>query len=144
MKLRYLPVLWGLCYISWAHAEIYKRVDAQGHVTYSSVPLKGAKKLHLEPLPTMPPPRHKNVEAADFPRVDSETQKERDNTRKQILEDELVAEQKALAEARVNLLEGAGTDAGKNATQNAARQDQVLMHEKNIEALKTEIANSNK
>jgi len=54
MKLSYFLVLWSLCYSSWAQAEIYKRVDADGHVTYSSTPLKGGKKLHLAPLPTVP------------------------------------------------------------------------------------------
>lgn len=146
MKLRYLLwVLSGLCCAGWAQAEIYKRVDAEGHVTYSSVPIKGAKKLHLAPLPTMPPPAHmRNKEtAADFPRVDSATQKERDNTRKQILEEELAAEEKALAEARADALES-GTIADGKVSRNTAGQERVQMHEKNIEALKTELAHQNK
>ena len=54
MKLLHLIVLCcSASYAIVAHAEIYKRVDADGHVTYSSTPLKGGKKLHLEPLPTM-------------------------------------------------------------------------------------------
>lgn len=158
MKPRYFFLLWSLCYIGWAQAEIYKRVDADGHVTYSSIPLKGSKKLRLEPLPTIsPPPRARNEESADFPRVDSATQKGRDNTSKQILEDELATEEKALAEAQKNLQDGADnpeiyTDKDGKVYQNLAKQEakmsalqkQVQMHEKNIVALKTELSNRNK
>ncbi|TAJ76427.1 MAG: DUF4124 domain-containing protein [Gallionellaceae bacterium] len=159
MKLRYLLVLWSLCCANWAQAEIYKRIDADGHVTYSSTPLKGAKKLHLEPLPTLPPPPRTrgNEGAADFPRVNSATQKDRDNTRRQILEDELATEEKALAEARRDWQDGAEnpeTYTGKDGKvyRNVAKQDekmgglqeQVQMHEKNIEALKTELSKRNK
>jgi hypothetical protein len=109
MKLRSLLLLCGLCQAGWVHAEIYKRIDANGHVTYSSEPIKGSKKLQLAPLPTMPPPpRLREQEgAADFPRVDSVTQKGRDNASRQILEDELASEERALAEARANLQTGA-------------------------------------
>lgn len=158
MKLPYFLVLSSLCYIGLAQAEIYKRVDADGHVTYSSVPLKGAKKLHLEPLPTMPAPRARSKEAsADFPRVDSATQKGRDNNSRQILVDELASEEKALAEARKNLQEGAEnpeTTSGQDGKPylNVAKQEekmsallkQVQIHEKNISALKTELSNRNK
>jgi hypothetical protein len=156
MKLRYFLVLSSLCHIGAAQAEIYKRVDADGHVTYSSTPLKGAKKLHLEPLPTLPspPPRARNSEgSSDFPRVDAATQKGRDNTRRQILEDELATEEKALADARRSLQEGMEnpetyTDKNGKTYRNTVKQDekiaslqeQVQMHEKNIEALKTELS----
>src|SRR3989338_5283898 len=74
-----------------AQAEIYKAVDADGHVTYSSTPIKGGKKIILEPLPTMMPPGRSRSAASpeDFPRVDGETQRGRDDTRRKILEDEL-------------------------------------------------------
>ncbi len=160
MKPRYFFVLCCLFHMGWAHAEIYKRVDADGHVTYSSTPLKGAKKLNLEPLQTMPSPpspvsqrTRSNEGAADFPRVDSATQKSRDHTRKQILEDELATEVKALADARKKLQEGAEnpetyTDkngkvyrhAAKQEEKMTALQEQVQMHEKNIAALKTELS----
>ncbi|KAF0205566.1 MAG: hypothetical protein FD173_907 [Gallionellaceae bacterium] len=160
MKLRYILVLWSLCHIGWAQAEIYKRIDADGHVTYSSTPLKGAKKLHLEPLSTMPPPpprARSNEDSSDFPRVDSATQKGRDNSSRQILEDELATEEKALAEARKNLQKGSEspenyTDKDGKIYVNLAKQEekmnalqkQVQVHEKNISALKTELSNRNK
>src|SRR3989304_948081 len=109
MKPGYLLAMLCLCPL-WAHAEIYKAVDDDGHVTYSSTPIKGGKKIILEPLPTMVPPARPRSAASpeDFPRVDGETQKGRDDTRRKILEDELSAENKLLEEARKHLKEGAG------------------------------------
>ena len=153
MKLRYFLAILGLFYIQWVQADIYKRVDADGHVTYSNTPLKGAKKLHLVPLPTLPG----SGVAAEFPRVDSATQKNRDNTRRQILEDELAGEEKALAGAKSNLQAGTETpetytDKDGKVYRNVVKQDekmkslqeQVQLHEKNIAALKIELSKSNK
>lgn len=156
--LRFFLVLCSLCHFGNAHAEIYKRVDADGHVTYSSTPMKGSHILQLKPLPTLPPPPHarrQQESAADFPRVDSATQKSRDHTRRQILEDELASEEKALTEARKKLQEGAENpevyqskdgktyrNAARQEEKMAGLQDQVQVHEKNIAALKTELSNS--
>ncbi len=154
MKLRYLFVLCcSAAFAIEAHAEIYKRVDEEGHVTYSSTPIKGGKKLHLEPLPTMAPPA-KPRNAEGFPKVDSETQSRRDDTRRKILEDELATEQKALEEARRKLQEAQDSpQVYKNASgqtfRNVAKyeenvnaaQEEVNAHEKNVQALKTELSN---
>jgi len=155
MKPHYLFVVFCLCQINLAQAEIYKRVDANGHVTYSSEPIKGGKKLELKPLPTMPgmrSSRHGTPE--DFPRVDSQTQKSRDATRRIILQDELASEEKLLDSAREDLrtLENnpapvVGPDGVpfrnsiKYTEKLKAAQDQVASHEQNIKALKTEISN---
>ncbi|MBI3480187.1 MAG: DUF4124 domain-containing protein [Nitrosomonadales bacterium] len=135
-----------------AHAEIYKSVDENGHVTYSSKPLKGGKKLNLEPLPTMMPPA-KVPASSGFPKVDNETQKNRDEARRKILKDELDAEEKQLAEANQNLKEGESnpevyTGADGKTFRNVAKyeekikalQEQVDLHQNNIEALKTELS----
>jgi small-conductance mechanosensitive channel len=146
MKLRYFLAIWVLFYLNSAHAAIYKLVDADGHVTYSSTPLKGSKKLHLAPLPTVHAPARSKDSAADFPKVDSVTQKNRDNTRKQILEGELASEEKALAEARNNLQAGTENldiNSDKDGKMSAL-QEQVQLHEKNIAALKTELSKINK
>jgi len=154
MKLIHLIVLCcSASYAIVAHAEIYKRVDADGHVTYSSIPLKGAKKLHLEPLPTMDAPaKARNGENSDF-RVNSETQSRRDIARRKILEDELATEQKALEDAQAKLKDAqANPEMSKNALgqifQNVAGneeklnalQDDVSSHQKNIDALNTELS----
>ena len=136
-------------------AEIYKAIDADGHVTYSSAPIKGGKKIILEPLPTMVPPAraHSAASPEGFPRVDGETQKGRDDTRRKILQDELSTEDKLLEEAKHSLKEGVenpevyrGQD-GKT-YRNVAKyeekvktlSDQVDLHQKNIDALKTELS----
>jgi hypothetical protein len=155
MKLGYwVAVLCILLYI-WpigAQAEIYKAVDQDGHVTYSSSPIKGGKKLILEPLPTMMPPG--KVPASEgFPKVDNETQRGRDDTRRKILQDELNAEKKLLEEAQQNLTEGEANPEvfkGKDGRtyRNVAKynekikplQEQVDLHQQNIEALKTELS----
>lgn len=142
-----------------AQAEIYKRVDKNGNVTYSSAPLKGAKKLELEPLPTMaaqpiPPKSRRNSETPSEFRVNSETQTRRDDTRRKILEDELATEERSLEEARAKLKDAEDnpevfkTSTGqtfRNVAKyeekvNAAQED-VKSHENNIKALKTEISN---
>jgi two-component system nitrogen regulation sensor histidine kinase GlnL len=97
MKLGYLFAALCICPI-WAQAEIYKAVDQDGHVTYSSTPLKGGKKIILEPLPTMMPPKMHTFDG--FPKVDNQTQRGRDDTRRKILQDELSAEEKLLEEAQ--------------------------------------------
>lgn len=136
-------------------AEIYKAVDADGHVTYSSAPIKGGKKIILEPLPTMAPPTRARSAASPegFPRVDGETQKGRDDTRRKILQDELSTEEKFLEEAKRSLKEGEespevyrGQDGktyrnvAKYEEKVKALSEQVDLHQKNIDALKTELS----
>lgn len=60
----------------------------------------------------------------DFPRVNSETQKERDGGRRTILEQELASEQRNLDEAK-----------------KASNTNKAQLHERNIAALQKEIAN---
>lgn len=154
MKPGHLLAMLCLCPVL-AQAEIYKAVDADGHVTYSSTPIKGGKKIILEPLPTMVPPAHVDSTASPegFPRVDGETQRGRDDTRRKILQDELSTEEKLLEEARQNLKAGEenpevfrGQD-GKTYRNVAKYKEkikalnyQVELHQRNIEALNTELS----
>lgn len=157
MKLRYLLAVLCASPVP-VQADIYKAVDADGHVTYSSTPIKGGKKIILEPLPTMAPPsssgRSRSEEpAGDFPRVDSATQRNRDDTRRRILEEELATEQKLLEEARQKLQLAEDTPqvyrgkdgkiyraVAKYEENVKAAQEEVSVHEKNIDALKTELS----
>lgn len=138
-----------------AQAEIYKSVDADGHVTYSSTPIKGGKKIILEPLPTMVPPTRARSAASPegFPKVDGTTQKGRDDTRRKILQDELGSEQKLLEESMQRLKEGEANPEvykgqGGKTYRNVAKyeekikilNEQVDLHQRNIEALKTELS----
>lgn len=151
-----MPVIL-LCagHIGWAQAEIYKYIDADGHVTYSSTPMRGSKKLNLEPLTTSSSPAsaRNNASPSDFPRVDSQTQKSRDSTRRKILGDELAIEEKLLTEASQNLKDGEenpevyrGKDGKTYRTTKYVEKisdlrKEVTLHEKNIDALKSELAN---
>jgi Domain of unknown function (DUF4124) len=153
MKPYHLFILLCLSHAGWAQAEIYKRVDAQGHVTYSSEPIKGGKRLDLKPLPTMTGARSRST-PEDFPKVDTQTQKSRDATRRIILEDELATEEKLLTAARENLrniesnpetqVDAAGIpfrQTPKYIEKIKAAQETVASHEQNIKALRTEISN---
>ncbi|MDP2758959.1 MAG: DUF4124 domain-containing protein [Sideroxyarcus sp.] len=152
-----LSILCGaLAFGGIAHAEIYKHVGKDGRVTYSSEPVKGARKLQLEPLNTVPAPKanSKPESSAGFARVDRETQTRRDDRRRNILEDELASEQTALAAAREKLKmaqdtpEVYRTESGQ-IFRNVAKHDEnvrlaeevVKTHEGNIKALQTELAN---
>ncbi len=145
-----------------AVADIYKYVDENGRVTYSNVPMKGAKKLDLEPLTSvpMPKPRPKangnggaavseGAVSAEFPRVDADTQKKRDLTRRGILEDELRSEEKAVADARRAYEEGGQTlkvgeesrSAPKYVERMGKLKDALTTRENNVQALRKELAN---
>ncbi len=154
MKLRYALAVLCIC-PCLVQAEIYKATDANGHVTYSSTPIKGGKKIILEPLPTMVPPARARSAASPegFPRVDGETQKNRDDTRYLILQNELSEEERLLEEARQNLQAAEqnpevfrGQDGKSYRNVDKFEQkikplaDQVELHQRNVEALKTELS----
>ncbi len=131
MKSRLAIAILGLTAFA-SHADIYKSVDEDGHVTYSNIPAKGAKKLNIEPLTTLPKP---HADSSGL-KVDSQTQKMRDETRYRILSEELASEEGRLQESRQSYL-GSGMDEAK-----ARRaQEDIALHERNIEALKREISN---
>ncbi|HEY5761669.1 MAG TPA: DUF4124 domain-containing protein [Rhodocyclaceae bacterium] len=90
-----------------AFADMYKCVDADGHVTYSNSSSKGCRKIVIQPAVSAPAPVARPAPAAreGFPRVDEATQRARDDMRRGILEDELEGEARALAEAREKLAE---------------------------------------
>ena len=149
LKGRWLVIVLSLGLAGPVHGEIYKHVDANGRVTYSNMPMKGATKLNLDPLSTVPAgrPKTSTPSPAGFPKVDNETQKKRDDTRRKILEDELATEEKSLADARKNLADGEQTRLGsernyqKYLDRIQALKDEVSLHERNVNALKKELGN---
>lgn len=164
MKNLFLVFVCCLGMNSVANAEIYKKIDANGHVTYSNMPSKGATKLDLEPVPPSSsnqgagnrPGRTKSASPADFPRVDRQTQKARDDKRKQILQEELETEKKALEEARKAYAEGESVPevyrgANGKTFRNVAKfeekmqrlQADVDAHEKNVQLLQKELDSLN-
>jgi multidrug resistance efflux pump len=132
--------------VAHAKADIYKKVDEDGRVTYSNVPSKGAQKLNLEPLNTVPSSKPSTQPPGNFPKVDAETQKSRDNVRRQILENEMAQEMTQLDDAKKALAEAEATRLGseRNYQRYLDRiqplKEAVAEHQKNVDALKEELA----
>lgn len=141
-----------------AQAEIYKRVDENGHVTYSNVPLKGATKLNLDPNPSKSSSSNntnvKTPTPSSFPKVDNKTQSQRDDKRREILLSELDAERKALeaakkafeeGESNPEVFVGAGGKRFRNVPKFEEKMERLQVdvdtHKRNIELLEKELAN---
>lgn len=152
-----------LAFSSQALAEIYKRVDADGRVTYSNIKSKGATRLELDPDANIISNERARASGSnsankrtstpeDFPRVDRNTQNQRDDKRKDILLNELAAEKAALEQAKIAYAEGESKpEVYKNASGATFRnvpkfeekmkrlQADVDSHQKNIELLQKEL-----
>jgi len=83
---------------------------------------------------------------AGFPKIDSGTQKSRDDLRRRVLQDELASEEKLLADARKAWGDGAPpplpeerANAQAYAERIARLRQSVQLHERNIDALKREM-----
>ncbi len=132
-----------------ARADIFKCTDSDGHITYSNVATKNCKTLTLDPIPSAPAAKStsKSPSPANFPKVDETTQKARDTDRRRILENELATEQKSLDEAKKQLAEQEEIRTGdeRNYQKVLDRlqpfKDRVALHERNIAAIRKEIAN---
>lgn len=132
-------------------ATIYKHVDKDGHVTFTNVPMRGARAVLVTPAadeaaspptPRASKPRPASAAApAHIPSVDSGTQRQRDAGRRRILQTELDNEQRALGEARQSL-QDAGKKAGATPAQLQRLRDAVTDRERNIAALKQELGNA--
>jgi hypothetical protein len=136
-----------------AHAEICKYSDPDGNVHYSNLPPEKAwKKLSCTVGDDATPVRRPGAGTSTptppgFPRVNSETQRGRDDVRRKVLGEELATEEKLLAEARTVYADGAPVplpeekaDAEKYRVRIGKLRQAVNVHEKNVEALKKEIA----
>jgi len=143
----------ALAFAPAARADICKYQDAEGNVHYSNVPPeKGWRRLSCTSGEGSSSPRpaasgRAASSPAGFPRVDAETQKGRDDVRRKVLAEELAAEEKLLAESRAAYAGGAPVplpeeraDAERYRQRIARLRQSVALHEKNIEALKKELA----
>lgn len=120
----------------WRGGELYRCATQSGAFSYFNVPGSNGEQL----APRAPTP-------AGFPRVDPETQKGRDGVRRKVLADELATEEKLLAETRVAYADGAPAplpeeraDTEKYRTRISRLRQSMTVHERNIEALKKELA----
>ncbi|HKB82711.1 MAG TPA: DUF4124 domain-containing protein [Burkholderiales bacterium] len=154
MRSRRLAVFLALLLAqSLAWAETCKYLDSEGRVIYSNTPSnppKGATKVKCFEDPShrpAPASAAKPDAKSTPPRVSEDTQKTRDDERRRILEQELVDETKQLAQAKEEL---AAQEAVRNGNErNYERflervqpfRDAVATHERNMEAIRREIAN---
>jgi hypothetical protein len=154
-----LSVLLALAVAGAAHGQgvIYKCQPPGGSVEFTDIN-RGSycKPMDLPGMTVPAPPRRatpspRNAQPAPspdgFPRVDSAEQKARDNDRRAILEEELKNEQQKLAELRREYNNGEPERRGdernyaKYQERVATLRDSISRSEKNIDALKREIAN---
>ena len=144
------PLACALATPAWA--DTFKCVDVNGRATYTNMKEETKGKncsvvmREISVVPSVPPART-GTSPAGFPKVDPATQKSRDDGRRRILEDELAGEDKALAQAKAELTEQEGIRTGdeKNYQRVLDRlqkyKDEVERHQKNVDALKRELAN---
>jgi hypothetical protein len=143
----------------WVHAQgvIYKCMLPNGSIEYTDVNRGSYCKSMDLPGTVVPAPARRQVPVmrpslptiapGDFPRVDGAEQRARDADRRGILEDELKNESQKLAELRKQFNNGEPERRGdernyaKYQERVAALRDSISRSEKNVDALKREIAN---
>ncbi len=138
-----------------AGADVFKCVDGEGHVTYTNdkSSARGCKLLSSDvPVSSVPgagvaPPKPAGpASSGGFPSVSGDQQKARDSERRRILEAELDTEMKSLDAARKALSEGESVRLGdernyqKYLDRIQGLKDNVALHERNVDALRKEIA----
>ena len=123
--------------------------DPKGNVIYASGVVKGARKLYC--FDQYSPParpalaaaarsKRSTTEEASFPKVDSGTQKRRDDDRRRILEQELADERLSLDRARRALAQAEGADSDGRSPASRDARDALNSHERNIAAIEKELA----
>ncbi|SMB22229.1 conserved exported protein of unknown function [Sterolibacterium denitrificans] len=145
-----------LCTSAASADTLYKCIDGSGVVLYTNQ--KGAAKnctvlsrdLPVTTLGTASRSASANAgrsSPSSFPRVNDDLQRRRDNDRRSILEQEFSIEQQNLDKARQALTEGEASRRGdeqsyqKYLSRIQELRNDVTLHERNIEALKRELAN---
>jgi hypothetical protein len=136
-----------------AQGTVWKCIEADGRPHYTNIKKETEGRqctVVTKEVSVVPPPPQRPAagekSGAGFPKVDKDTQKARDGSRRRILEDELAAEEQGLVAAKAKLAEQEAVRFGdeKNYQRVLDRlkpyQDAVERHERNIAALKKELA----
>jgi hypothetical protein len=150
------------CGTAQAQTDVFVCMNANGSREYKNTgETKGCKRVDMPGLSMIPSPYKKaaapaSVSAsaktsaaspADFPKIDSSTQKARDNDRVQILSEELRNEEKKFAVLKQEYNNGEPERRGdernyaKYQDRVVSMKDELARTEKNVEALKREIGN---
>jgi len=161
MTIRFLlpPVAVVLAFAAPAQANtLYKCVGPDGRVTYTNQKSQQKCEIISQDLPVStfsapPPARPRQATPADFPRVNGDQQRNRDNDRRTILEQEQANERRNLDAAKKDLTEqenivlpeerivGGGIQGAKREERLRPLRDRVQLHERNLEAIRKEIGN---
>ena len=117
-----------------AGTDIYKHVDKDGNITFTNRRINNAQKVSIASF-------SRNTEQSgspsQSPRVKNTTQTERDTMRRQILEKELVTEERLFSDTQSSLLQ-IGNHA--ESSQIVQLRNKLFSHQRNIAALKKELA----
>ena len=141
-----------------AQGDVYVCVGENGVKEYRNTgATKGCKRLDIPTSPVILAPDRKPApqasssrpatSPADFPKVDSSTQKARDSDRRQILLDEMRTEEQKLTELKKEYNGGEPERRGdernyaKYQTRVANMKEELSRTEKNIDALRRELGN---
>lgn len=150
--------------VVFAQSAVYRCVDENGRPQYTNVKAdtEGKKctvitrEVSVVPAPAAGTPQrpvsappasaapNNSAAPANFPRVDRDTQRARDDSRRKILEDELAQEERSLGRARQDLTEQATLSQrtpGAGGDRVRSLQDAVDRHERNIAAIRKELSN---
>ena len=129
-------------------STLYRCVDENDHFTYTNHKHSTRKCTVMSTdssRSTAAQPARRTevakVSPADFPKVSSETQRNRDSDRRYILEQELRSEQKNLEDARKTLATQLSAKASPAPDQLQPYRDRMALHERNVDALRREISN---
>lgn len=138
-----------------ARADIWECLDESGNKRFTNIKAetKGCKLLVVAPPNTVASPKAPPSRSAapsetpkSFPKVDSDTQKQRDNDRRKILDQELTSEHKLLEQARKELADQEAQRLGSERNYQRVLErlepfkKKVKLHEDNIANLRRELA----
>ena len=137
--------------VGTAHADIWECVDGSGNKRFTNIKSEagGCRMLNVGPTNTVSAGKPQaKVSPPGFPKVDGDTQKQRDNDRRKILEQELASEQKLLEQARNELADQDSMRLGSERNYQRVLdrlepyKKKVKLHEDNIASLRRELAGS--
>lgn len=137
-----------LCPAVAVHAETCKYVDSEGRVIYSNTPNNPPKNATKEkcfadpgrkPAPAQPAAAAKP--RSDFPKVDGNTQRKRDDDRRRILEQERLEDAKQELAEQESVRSGDERNYQRFLDRVQPYRDTVATHERNVDAIKREISN---
>jgi hypothetical protein len=150
---KYLALIALALVASPAAADIWECIDESGNKRFTNIKseAKGCKLLNVSPPNSVSPPAGKAqakaaTRPADFPKVDGDTQKSRDNERRRILEQELGNEQRLLDQARKELADQDSQRLGSERNYQRVLdrlepyKKKVKLHEDNVTNLRRELA----